>query len=244
MGDLTLVQCYYDQPKLVTRWWDAIRTWPKELADKVSILWVDDGSPTHPLRLPDDIKADWRPRLFRVKQDILWNEMGARNLAMKQASGWVLCLDADYTLPAESLQHVLSPAFRPQRRHLYFPPARRFGKTEHLHHPVNLFFIHAEDFWQANGYDEAFAGGYGLSDTDLLRTLSMGFHVKMRKLQNVWIDHYQIDQEPDAYVHWKDRSLARNSALFKSKIAAMQKHGIKRIIAQNKHLQFDWEEIK
>lgn len=242
MEHLTLVQCCYDQPSVTERWWDAIRQWPIELQPKVDIIWVDDGSPRHPLRVPDDIRAAWKPRTFRVLEDIPWNEMGARNLAMKHATGWVLCLDADYTLPAESLQHVLSDRCTLLRRVLYYPRARRFGEKKHLHHPINLFFVHSSDFWDAGGYDEQFAGAYGLSDTDLLRSMSHGLRMKFHKMESLWIDHYQMDQNPDSSVQWLNRSLDRNSAKFKAKLQAAQRHGALKIAKQNLHLLFKWEE--
>lgn len=243
MEQLTVVQSYYDQPQLTDCWWKAMRAYPDEYVAKLKWVFVDDGSPRWPLEIPDDIKERFSLRHFRVTEDIAWNEMGARNLAMKNTEGWVLMLDADYTIPRSSLKVVFSDAFMPVAKHQYVPKGRRYQSTDFLHYPINLFFIHTDKFWEANGYDEDFAGHYGFSDTDLLRVLSNGLHGGRYKMRDIWLDHYQRDQVENASVQWLDRNLDHNAKFFQRKVSISHKAGVLAVSKNNKHLKFSWEEV-
>jgi hypothetical protein len=240
MEGITIVCSYYDQPEGAERWWDCLRGYSDEAREFAKFVFVDDGSPNHPMEIPDDILRDFQVRLFRVKEDILWNEMGARNLAMKHIDGWALLMDNDYTMAGDQVE--ILPGLDARPNYTYVPRARPFGGKRHIHHPPNLFIIRGDVFWRAGGYCEDYAGGYGLSDTELLRVLE-NQKVIRRKLQKIWIDHYKADLYPRASVQWLDRSMGRNDKIFKSRLNAMNQHGVKRVVAQNKHLNFEWERV-
>lgn len=235
MRTLTYVSSYYNQPFQAERWWTNMRAYGRELRERISFVFVDDGSQEQPLVVPRDIREEFQVRLFRVLEDIPWNEMGARNLAMKHVEGWALLMDADYVLPFDQAQRLLD--LEPNPRDLYFPRARLVGTTEHLHHPVNLFLLDSELYWAMGGYHEEYAGGYGLSDTELLRVHSHGIRGTRHKLPDVWIDHFS-----DGRTAKLDRSLSRNDKIFRARLAAQNRMGPLKLAKMNKHLAFKWEE--
>lgn len=238
MKDFTYVSSYYDQPHLAEKWWDCYRGWSDDLIERVKFIFVDDGSPNHPLEVPEWFRERFDVRHFRVTVDIPWNEMGARNLAMKEmVTEWALLMDADYVLTNAEAHRLLT--LNPRPRDLYFPRARPAGEQRHLHHPVNLFLVHRDTFWKCGGYHEAYAGGYGLSDTEFLRVHAHGLRGLRHKLEDVWIDHFERQM-----VTAHNRSLTRNDRIFKARLKMSHRIGVMKLAGQNSHLQFPWEEIK
>ncbi len=235
MRTFTYVSSYYDQPALAELWWENLANWDRELSERIPLIFVDDGSPRWPLAVPSEIRERFNVRLFRVLDDIPWNEMGARNLAMKQIGGWALLMDADYVLSKDQAHRMLG--LNPNKRDLYLPRAREHGKTEHLHHPVNLFLVHSEAYWKCGGYHEEYAGAYGLSDTEFLRIHAHGLCGARVKLQDVWIEHFM-----NRPVSWLDRSLTRNDRLFRTRLKMQQKMGALKLAKMNVHLRFKWRE--
>ncbi len=241
MEGLTYISSYYDQPKMAREWWENMRGYDEELRCFYKFIFVDDGSPEHPLDPPEDIVRDFDLMLFRVKEDILWNEMGARNLAMKHVHGWAMLMDADFLLPADQARTLMG--LDAEQPTMYVPRARITGTTEHYVHPPNLFIIHADTYWKCGGYAEEYAGGYGLSDTEFLRVHDIGLKAKRRKLERIWIDHYPPDMVDDAAVLWLDRDLTRNDRIFRTRLNMMNQYGLLKIAADNKHLKFPWERV-
>jgi hypothetical protein len=226
---------------MVKYWWKNMRGYDEELRHFFKFIFVDDGSPKHPLDPPEDIVRDFDLKLFRVKKDILWNEMGARNLAMKHTKGWAMLMDADFLLPPDQARVLMG--LDAQQPTMYVPRARLVGTTKHYVHPPNLYIIHADTYWKCGGYAEEYAGAYGFSDVEFLRAHDIGLRATRRKLQAIWIDHYSPDKVKDAAVLWLNRDLRRNDRLFHARLSIGKQRGVLRMAVSNKHLQFPWERV-
>lgn len=165
MEAVTLVLPYYENPNMLFLHLMEWANYPQEVQSRVRFIVTDDGSPTQPaapvaedFKLPPWLKENLR--IYRIKQDIPWNQDGARNLAMKHAeTSWAFMTDMDHLLPASQIAPLLSLDGVP--RHMYMPVQHLTdGSSLGRPHP-NSFLLRVSDFWSMGGYDEDFAGWYG-----------------------------------------------------------------------------------
>jgi len=219
--------------------------------DRVKLRLCDDNSTLHPLVIPKDIRETFDVMAFRVLDDIPWNEMGARNLCMKNAEGWVYLTDPDYILNAENVRRLLTKDCQPGN--FYHLQSRLVGTGRVLHMPENMVVLHTEDFWKAGGYDEDFAGGYGFSDCMLFKCLRDGLRAKDHFIQDVFMLHYPKGTVHSAFAGGPDivdaaspttRCTKRNSPNFEGKLALIRQRGIRAYQnALKPPVRFRWEEI-
>jgi len=243
---LTYVIATYGQPKMLAMWWETLRSYPDDVADRINLIVVDDcGDP--PAEIPDDVVGVFRAKLFRIKKDIPWNQMGARNLGMTHAKHWCIMLDPDM---------VIDPMMA--RRFLEQEPKRgeviRFGlchldgsqKQIDMTSP-NTYMIHREDFFDAGGYDEDYAGHKGWSDVQMLGVLAA--HYKMLPRRDLWAQFYGRDLIDDAQVVTLSRSVVENKKLHLRKCAQAKRMGwVKWVQAKKgnmamRNLRFPWSRV-
>ena len=171
---LTIIFPYYRQPQMLAYQLAIWNIYPTE----AQIILVDDGSPEPAI---DVIVQHAHPELFqhmqlyRIVEDVPWNREEARNLgAGKAQTEWIVQLDLDHVLPVSSVQALL--AYQSWRdRHYRFPRWRRgiaddtrrkdclkdecpYGP---IHPHMDSYLVRKEAYWQAGGYNEAFAGVLG-----------------------------------------------------------------------------------
>lgn len=130
---------------------------PPEIRQHVSVIVVDDGSPT-PAQLPVDA-APFPIRLFRIEVDVRWNWLAARNLgAHHAADGWMVLTDMDHVIPAPTAYGLVYGKHDPSVIYA-------FSRREHTGAPASphsaSFFLTREMFWKVGGYDETLSGHYG-----------------------------------------------------------------------------------
>lgn len=258
---LTIISAYYNQPMIMEEWWDALREYPKALRKKISLRFVDDHSKDHPLAIPKSIFDSFDVMAFRVLDDITWNEMGARNLAMKHAEGWVYMTDPDYILKADQCERLFGTPVMArgqehtrvepiQRGFMYHLRSRHYSTHKDLPRPENIAIVHSEDFWKVGGYDEDFAGGYGFSDTLLFHALKVAAGVKDTFVEDVHMDHYPMGVIMSAYgdqaisdaASPANRDTTRNQPIHKRVRSNVAHKGWKRYIRERKPpIRFKWE---
>lgn len=211
---------------------DDYATYPAEVLDRVLFVLVDDGSP-QPYKL-----KDWPLNMIvlRVKEDIPWNNPGARNLGMLYAkSDKVFVTDIDHQLDPASFQKILR---LPEcGRNIWRLP--RFASTgEKLRAHANTFVLSRGHFFRYFGYDEELCGSYACDDTLFVKfmkyhgmrlsTLGNGARTVVRGFENT------------KATHTLNRDMSRNKAIVARKIDEIWKRG-----AQAGHsrqfLNFEWE---
>lgn len=157
---LTFVYPYYECPKFFADQFYRWASYPEDLRAHLSIIVVDDGSPTLPAQLEAIIAAQPHfVRVFRIDQDIRWNWLAARNIgAHHAADGWLLLTDMDHVVSEEMLRSVIWSSLDPSVAYM-------FKRVEHTGTPIRphsaSYLMTRTLFWQIGGYDEALSGYYG-----------------------------------------------------------------------------------
>lgn len=156
-----VIPCYFDQKNtenldLLLR---TYAEYPPEVIERIEFVIVDDASPI-PVQIPADI--DLNIRLLRIREDIAWNQGGARNLGVLYSRcDKVLATDLDHLFTAETLAHIL--ALPRLGRRMY-----RFRRQDKDGQPIkphpNSFVMSRGRFFELFGVDEEFSGHYGCED--------------------------------------------------------------------------------
>ncbi len=167
--DITQVTPYYNNPEMLRHHLENWNYYPDEVLQHFRIIIVDDGSPEEKCarrvlapalqaypRLRDRI------RLFRVLEDIPWNQHGARNLGAKMAeTDWLWMADMDRIVLYPFMRMAMSAIL------LHRPYASRgMDRRKYLSRIdppkiTNQFFVPKIVYWEAGGYDEWYCGTYG-----------------------------------------------------------------------------------
>lgn len=94
-------------------------------------------------------------KIFRIIDDIKWNQPGARNLGFHLCDGWVVCADIDHLITKENIE---------QLKHINLQKGTIYYLGREDTDSVNIFVMHKDDFEIIGGYDEDFSGNYGYDD--------------------------------------------------------------------------------
>jgi len=161
-NNITLVYAYYENGLMLDRHMLEWAAYPDDCKPNLKAIIVDDGSPKDPA-IKHIKPVGFSVELFRIKQDIPWNQNGARNLAMTHASGWCLLTDMDHLLPINMVDKLLNMELKSG---VYYIPSRirAFDGLPYHRHP-NSYVMNRELYWKVGGYDEAYAGYYGTDAT-------------------------------------------------------------------------------
>ena len=243
MNNITLAMPYYDNPKMLRHHLGYWRKYPKEIAERLLVIIIDDASPKYPAR--DVLKGcdlpDFEIRIYRVKQNIPWNFPGVRNLAFTVAAdGWIFATDVDHVVPAESMIKLF--AMNPDPECYYMP--RRFRaadtegrKLEKRKCHSDSYIMTRDMYWEAGGYDEDFSGHYGGSSFIFRRCLNkVGQCVE---LESIWLMFFDVDVIDDSQVLEWDHikyHMSKDKKLLRKKARA----GLYKPVQP---LRFDWERV-
>lgn len=167
MRDISLIIPYYDNPQMLEHQFGLWRSLAADIQAALSVVVVDDGSPRWPLSTQHHRYPAWSfVDMYRIKVDVRWNWIAARNLGAKQArSDWLFMTDIDHFVPETTWISLLT-------RKLDERSAYRFARRDAVSllplqtvpapkiHP-NTWLMHRDLFNRAGGYDERFSGYYG-----------------------------------------------------------------------------------
>jgi hypothetical protein len=238
---VTLAMAVYGQPKMLEVWFDTLRSYQPELLEQMELLIVDDcGDP--PAEIPDDITQLLKCRLFRVTDNIPWNQPGARNLALEQCrTPLILFVDPDMVFPADMMRRMMEAGYKLAKGEVirFMLKHRKGGKVDGS--SPNTWFLHVQDFLAIGGYDEDFCGNKGWSDVQLLDVMKT--YYKTHHRDDLHADFYNVDEVKDAMVTTLDRSHKANRHLRIRKTQwARRRGGWKAFVKRNRtRLRFTWE---
>jgi hypothetical protein len=191
---VTLILPYYESPEFFKVQCEHLRHLPSDLAPYLTVIVVDDGSPTKPLRLPDQ-PLTCKVRAFRIERDVPWNWLAARNIGAHHAPhGWLLLTDMDHLVPHETIRSSIWGAHKAS---VIYGFARREHTGALISPHSASFLMHRDTFWLVGGYDEALSGYYG-TDGDWRRRCAR--HAQFAILSDVIVRHeYVADGSSTAY---------------------------------------------
>lgn len=162
MTPFKLVIPYYENPGMLVRQIAVWNLYAGALREAVQVILVDDGSPRFPAAeviaaYPCKLKL----RLWRIAENIPWNQHGARNLGAKVAGegGWLLMTDIDHLLMPDQALCLAEKALDPAR-HYTFARTSLPELAPYKPHP-NSFLVTRAAYWEVGGYDEDYCGSYG-----------------------------------------------------------------------------------
>lgn len=217
---ITFVYPYYENPVFLGRQLKQWMEYPPELRNNLSVILVDDGSPSHPAE--EVLKAaavNFRLRLFRIGVDVRWNWLAARNVGMHYSHGWCLLTDMDHIVPEQTLRAVMFGMLFPNTIYRF---TRREWTGEKIHPHPNSMLMKATTFWDIGGYDEALSGHYG-TDGDwrrrcaaMRRVLTLPCPIERHEHQyDSSTTHYKRKQPEDA---GKKAIIAKRGANWRPKV--------------------------
>lgn len=220
MPAFTLIVPYYRNMAMLDR---QVIEW-EQYSPKINIIVVDDGSPEPALPIIQKRASTEllkRVRLYRITVDIPWNREGARNLGATEAdSDWIVHIDIDHILPAPAAAALRE--FKPKNGTWYRFPRWRQGKADETRRKDDLpadavygrikphidsYLVMKENYWQAGGYDEDYAGCLG-GGSEFLRRLERTCGPPKQLADNMHLHVYTRDKIKDA----SDWSLSRDTA--------------------------------
>ncbi len=250
MREVTLAMAVYGQPLMTGVWFDTLRSYDKEMLVKLELIIVDDhGDP--PAEIPEDIQELLPCKLFRVIDEIPWNQPGARNLAMDHAdTRLILFVDPDMVFPKAMMQRLLVRGGDLVRGEVIrFQLKHRGGHRKGFIDPSspNTWFLHVEDFKAVGGYDEDFAGHKGWSDVQLLDIMRGTY--KVRHDATLFADFYAPEEISDAMVQSLDRNTKHNRYMRQGKHRSANLMGgwakfARNVVCKRPRIRFKWEWVE
>lgn len=206
---LTFVYPYYQCAEFFRQQVAVWRSYPSDLKQHVSIIVVDDGSPT-PAQHPGLKEL----RLFRIGVDVPWNWLAARNIGAQYADdGWLLLTDMDHVVPAPTLQTVVYGVHDPK---VVYAFSRREHTGQAVHPHSASFLMTRAMFWKIGGYDENLVGAYG---TDGMYRKRMAQHARVQILTDELIRYEYVN---DASVTTYERKTETMRQVKRAKLAALK----------------------
>ncbi len=176
---ITMIVPYYRQPNMLRKQLETWKSYSLNVRDTVHFIIVDDCSPEPAidvLREPGSALA--YTSLYRIDKDVPWNRGMARNLGTRMAeTPWILHLDTDHILPAESAELLVkkfehaTPGTQWYRFKRFRVGAadetRKKDKADpkatfvEIHPHIDSYLCTTTAFWKAGSYNEDFSGVLG-----------------------------------------------------------------------------------
>lgn len=232
----SLIVGYYRNEGMLKHQLSVWDSYPQHLREQVEIIVVDDGSPDMPaypiLKDRTDIK------LYRIKEDVPWNQVMARNLGAYEATNdWIFFLDIDHVIPPQTLEFILSIEHLYPEEYYIFDRLKVTSLSPYKHRLVNpshcLFLINRKTFLDIGAYDEDFCGSYGYSDAWLKHRMKNILQVRWHQR---YLQCFMYTVIPQANDMSRERDKKFNLGIYRAKMNGTVKHN-------NKHLRLPWERL-
>ena len=178
--------------------------YPADIRKQIDFIVVDDGSPRHPA---GDFAREGI-KVFRIKEDIPWNQDGARNLGVYNAkTSLVFMTDMDHMLDVKGVQAMFKILPKIKKKKYYtFERVTAPDMSLYKYHP-NSYLMHRDLYWDVGGYEELFAGHYG-TDGHFRRALD--HHSRGEERLSIPLVRYPREVIPDASTTTLDRKKGRD----------------------------------
>ena len=229
---ITLVMPYYNNPNMLRRHIQEWNSYSDDLKEKFKVILVDDGSQVSPAKanlIPSEVSL----QLYRIKEDIPWNQHGARNLGMTFSEGWCLITDIDHLLTEKNLKNILK---YPLNKLCAYKPKRTLPDNSYYKSHPNSYVIHRDLFWQTGGCDEAYAGYYGIDSTFRRRLTN---YADIIEFDDIYLILYRRDTIADASTTTYGRKGSEYAVCNNHELARRKKENPQPIPPLN----FTWERI-
>lgn len=200
---------------------DVIPIVQEEARKGVKTVIIDDGYP-EPLGKIDSIDV------YRINEDIQWNQAGAKNLGYHVLDGWVFYSSMDNIMFYDNWKKLQLLTLN--RDSIYFFPYMLEGRIIPRHeNPYDTFLIHADDFNKVGGFDEDFSGEWGYEDTLFYDICCKNF--KIEYIEDIFVIHNQLGVTSNLV-----RDVSRRRAMYHSK-----KNNTKTVTPK---LRFTWQKLE
>lgn len=199
---LTLIYPYYENPCMLGIQLAHWQSYPKKLLEKCRFVIIDDGSPGYPAFDVIGKNPKLPLILYRINENIPWNQHGARNLGAKVIKAdWLFMSDMDLVLDADNAQRLLQTP-------VYDSAFYKFGRVkmpawEIYKQHCNTFMVRKEHYWSIGGYDEDYCGGYG-GDGPFVKGLEQRY--KHENLNDIFVKFYGRTYVHDSGTNEFDRT--------------------------------------
>jgi hypothetical protein len=266
---LTIGLPYYAAPALLLMQVANFASFPVEIQEQLTVIVVDDGSPPglHALDYLSDTILGRRAnhtsipsfhfhlKIARITTEIDWNIEGSRNLAFYLADTQLgLMLDLDMLLPLETVKEVLNWRVIKidNQTNMQFHVAHKFNRKKpdgkQSIQPA-LGVLDIQEYWNAGGLDEDFAGSYGHGTEPHFWHLWANGDRKVEKHLDTYLLELSIDACDATLLKFSDKiELCTNS---KSKMQSLVKDRSRnkklwkkkrsgKVPWSNSYLRFNW----
>ncbi|HEY9488048.1 MAG TPA: hypothetical protein VIQ51_06950 [Chryseosolibacter sp.] len=236
--ELSIVSNFYFDQKSADSLYEMLEnyaSYPPELMQKIQFVLVDDHSKI-PITIRPDLPLNYQ--LFRIKNDITWNNGGARNLGVVKArTSKILMTDIDHFFPEKLLWKIVRHR---SMNNTFYKFKRLDVNGKKMRSQPNILYLTKGLFFDALGYDEEFCGNYGSEDSFFLDIMKHRRN-RLRYLSRwIKIEERKVDRQNAYHSFSRDINVNQDLRIEKRKIIKMKGTfaGHSRLF-----LNFQWEKV-
>lgn len=234
MNTFKIIWPYYENAGQLKRQIDILNQYSKDVHKNIEVFLIDDASPKNPA-LPVLISNHCKIpiKLWRIQENIPWNQHGARNLGAKMAGkeGWLYVSDIDHFFEPNEMDKLLHQNLLTT----HFYTFERVSLPEKLpyHYHCNSILIDRDIYWKAGGYDEDYCGSYGGDGQFIKAVKQFTTRYHFTDIRNVRVPR---EVQPDAStVQWSREEYKK---IYVERLAEKKRAGLMKAINP---LRFTWE---